>query len=117
MGSHSFQDAEMKPVILVNRDTQQHDDIRLTLFPDGSLALEPGGWPHGKVDSLFSEPILLTPKQASALYTFFDGSRVRSRMLDVLRRLLLKDPATRPVFLEMEKIVRRAVKRRDQPAA
>lgn len=117
MTTRSFQDPEIKQVVLVNRDSQDSDGIRLLLMPDGSLFLEPGGWPHGAMSQSFNAPILLTAQQATALYTFFNGERVRNRMLDTLRRLLLKDPEVRPLFLEMERIVRRAVKRRDAGTA
>lgn len=96
--SRSFQDPTLKKAVLVNSDTHEGDGIRLTLMPDGALFLEPGGWPHGTMDTSFDSPILLTPRQAEALYRFFDGPRVRDRMLDVLRRRLVKNPRTRKLI-------------------
>lgn len=103
MATHSFQDPKLKKAVLVNRDTRAGDGIRITLMPNGALYLEPGGWPDGAMDPSFNCPVLLTPQHTEALWRFFDGQRVRDRMLDLLRRHLSRNPHTRDLIRAIDR--------------
>lgn len=110
MKTRSFQAADLTDVVLTNLDTHASDDLRLSLMPDGALFIEPGAWPDGTPSSSFDQPILLTPQQTEALWRFFDGPRVRDRMLDRFRRRLLRHGSP-----ELRKLIRAIDRCFDQP--
>jgi hypothetical protein len=99
MTRRTLQDPAMKTVILANANTRDRDGISIMLWPDGSLCLEPNGEPS----KVFEHFVMLTPQQTEALSRFFDGSRVRDRIADMLRRKLLRNPETRKLVQWMDR--------------
>ncbi len=71
---------EMHKAIITNAGERTDPNFQLLLWPDGGLIIQ----------TKVGEVIDLTPEQTAALYSFFDGQRVKTRMLDVLRRQVYK---------------------------
>jgi hypothetical protein len=82
----TFEDPETRKFVFVNvmGEDKKPGQLHTFLFPNGEMLIE----------TKAGECIHLTRSQTVDLYTFFDGSRVKKRMLDVLRAWLLKQGDT-----------------------
>ena len=90
----SFQDPTIASACLHERAA----GCGFTLFPDGSLALD-----FEQCD-LIRQPVLLDPDQAIALYHFVKRDRVERRLLDAMRRSLIRSKAGRAFVREVDKL-------------
>lgn len=112
MAIHRFETRDANRFVLADQFADAAIDV--LLWPDGSLVLTPTG---EQKDDLFRESVMLTPAQATALYQYFQRERVRNRMLDTIRRLLHRDPESRPLLREIEKIIRQDKRAKAQQRA
>ena len=101
------EDPAMRKTIITNACNGDHRAVGLYMWDNGGMAIE----------TRQGEIITLDPAQVTELYIFFDGSRVKARMFDVLRRQLYRSSDVGRQCVKMiDRIIRQDLKREQQAA-